>query len=83
MSESPRVIADPIYKPLYTRQIGHLPFKSVMKVDLNGGHLATTTVEGKQYIGSGDTPRKASFDLNRQVDEATKVNNTRTPTKGK
>lgn len=68
-------------KPIIQRQLGHLSYKSVMEVGVKGNHIASTTINGKKYMGVGATPRLATLDLSQQVNELSKHNASKLPSK--
>jgi hypothetical protein len=56
-------------KPMVTKHmVGHVPFKSDLTRDTKKGvYLVQTTVQGKTYVGQGDSERLATIDLRRQL----------------
>lgn len=61
-----------IIKPIksYSRRVGHADYKSMMTID-KGKFLASTKLNGKEFIGSGPSERLAQLDLRKLMREAT------------
>lgn len=56
-------------KPILQRFIGHIPFTSVVSDNGHGKYLAAVKFNGKEYVGSGDSERKATIELRKIMDD--------------
>lgn len=54
--------------PLLSRKVGHVPLRSFQSTNEKGQHLCSTKINGKEFVGTGDTERLASMDLKRRVE---------------
>lgn len=60
-----------VIKPLLNRKIGHVPFKSFLtRDDKKGQYLATSTHNGKEFVGIGPTEQIATQELRKKMEHA-------------
>lgn len=45
--------------------MGHVPIQSVVSQNNKGKYLVTTKMNGKEFVGTGETQRLAALDLKR------------------
>jgi len=60
-------------KPMFSRKVGMVPFKSfITHDDKKGKYMVTTKFNGKSYVGTGSTERLATLDLNQTMGKEAK-----------
>lgn len=62
----------PKIKPMLTRMIGHVPFRTtITQSDSKKGLMvATATFNGTKLVGVGPTTRQATLAVRKQIDDA-------------
>ena len=61
--------------PILTRKIGHVPFSSVVGTNAIGRYIASAKVDNTEYMGEGDSARKATLDLQHKLEKASLLPN--------
>lgn len=68
-----------ITKPLFTKRVGHVGFRSTLTRDAKKGlFVVSGKHNGLEVVGTGPTERQAALDFHKQLDEAVESGKTKT-----
>lgn len=66
-------------KPLVTRRVGHVAFRSTLtRDDKKGIFVVSGKHNGVEVVGTGNTERQAALNFHQQITDAAEQNKTRT-----